>query len=112
MTTDTECAAERRTAGLVPFSPLDAQIKAGISTSEAAEALWGESHTFDTALPQDYVGAAYQCGMDLRHHAVWGYPRGICAAGSLSGYPLPVTLEGALMVARLAAVGLSLIAAP
>jgi hypothetical protein len=67
------------------------------SVKELAHQLYPDL-TFDTALPQPWVDACANRGFDPRGQVVWGYPMGF-----ISGHPLPITVEGMLGLARLAA---------
>lgn len=60
------------------------------TVSEAAERMW-PNIAFDGALPQEWVNAAREEDrFDVRGNFVWGYPD-----GSVIGFPLPITHEGA-----------------
>lgn len=47
---------------------------------------------FDVALPQEWVDAMNQRGMDVRGHFVWCYD-----GPGIFGYPHPITYEGEVM---------------
>lgn len=74
----------------------EATLPDGTTTGEMAERLYG-SLKYDHALPQTWVDAMYQRGIEARGRFVWHYPK-----GSLHGMPLPLTLEAAMDLAFVA----------
>jgi hypothetical protein len=54
--------------------------------------------TYDSALPQSWVDACYQRGIQPVGHVVWAYPK-----GSFGGHPVPVSEEGIHLLGKLAA---------
>lgn len=66
-----------------------------MTVDEAAKAAGLTS--YDCALPQSWVDACYNRGLDVRGHFVW------CYDDSLMGYPHPITPEGIVMAGKLAA---------
>ena len=64
------------------------------SRPDAAERMY-PGVTYDYALPHDWVRRMEDLHeVDVRPHFVWGYE------GSLIGYPLPITTDGAQMMYR------------
>lgn len=69
-----------------------------LNKAELVSALYPD-WTVDYALPQTWVNAMYERGLDVQPHFVWGYND-----QHRFGIPLPLTLDGMYMLS-VAAIG-------